>query len=179
MQLEHISSLASRYNGQPIHGLGLAPSLLLPSLDLDMDIYSRHLQEPMGNCTDLIPVPSMTENPHLANGGLITEQEKPLALDLAMTAMDELVKMCQATEPLWIQSNNGTKEVLNLEEHTKMFPWPMNFNQHQNEFRTEATRGSALVIMNSITLVDAFLDAVSSHSKQKQVGKLLETWLFK
>ncbi|KAF2308742.1 hypothetical protein GH714_015155 [Hevea brasiliensis] len=40
-----------------------------------------------------------------------------------------------------------------------MFPWPLNLKQHSNESRNEATRDSAVVIMNSITLVDAFLDA--------------------
>jgi len=51
--------------------------------------------------------------------------------------------------------------VLNFEEHARIFRWPLNLKQNSNESRTEASRDTAVVIMNSITLVDAFLDAVS------------------
>ncbi|XP_010276837.1 PREDICTED: homeobox-leucine zipper protein ROC3-like isoform X2 [Nelumbo nucifera] len=158
-ELERISCVASRYSGRSIQALAPAPPLLLPSLDLDMGIYSRHFHEPISNCTDIVPVAPLPENPQFAGGCMNMEQEKPLALELAMAAMDELVKMCHATDPLWVRSSNGGREVLNLEEHARMFPWPMNVKQHNTEFRIEATRDSALVIMNSITLVDAFLDA--------------------
>ncbi|MBA0609736.1 hypothetical protein Godav_021748 [Gossypium davidsonii] len=40
-----------------------------------------------------------------------------------------------------------------------MFHWPLNLKQRSSEFRTEASRDSSVVIMNSITLVDAFVDA--------------------
>ncbi|KAK9274468.1 hypothetical protein L1049_021716 [Liquidambar formosana] len=158
-ELERVCSLASRYSGRQIQTIGPAPPFLPPSLDLDMSIYSRPFQEPMANCTDMIPMPLLPENSHFPEGVIVLEEEKPLALELAMSSMDELVKMCQATEPLWVRSKENGKDVLNVEEHARMFPWPMNLKQHQNEFRTEATRDSAVVIMNSITLVDAFLDA--------------------
>lgn len=91
------------------------------------------------------------------------EDEKTLALELAMSSMEELLKMCLATEPLWVRSSESGKVALNFEEHARLFPWPLNHNhkQHSDEHRKEASRDSAVVIMNSITLVDAFLDAVS------------------
>ncbi|KAA8522012.1 hypothetical protein F0562_012674 [Nyssa sinensis] len=158
-EFERICCLAARYCGRPIQAMGPAPPLLPPSLDLDMSIYPRHFQEHMANCSDMIPMPMMPENSHYPDGVVILEEEKSLALELAMSAMDELVKMCQTSEPLWVRSNDNGKEVLNVEEHAKMFPWAMSLKQHPNEFRTEATRDSAVVIMNSITLVHAFLDA--------------------
>ncbi|KAL7166806.1 hypothetical protein ACSBR2_037474 [Camellia fascicularis] len=154
-EFERVCCLASRYSGRPIQSMGPVP-LLPPSLDLDMSIYPRHFQEPM---SEMIPVPMMPENSHFPGGGLIMEEDKSLALELAMSSMDVLVKMCQAGEPLWIRNNNSGREVLNFEEHTRMFQWPMNLKQNGSEFRMEATRDSAVVIMNSITLVDAFLDA--------------------
>lgn len=87
------------------------------------------------------------------------EDEKSLAMELAASSMAELVKMCQMNEPLWIRSEND-REVLNFDEHARVFQWPLNLKQ-RNELRNEATRDSAVVIMNSVTLVDAFLDAVS------------------
>lgn len=148
--------------------------LMSPSLDLDMNIYSRHLgdaADPMGTCTEMIPVP-MLLNPESRNcqylgpeesnnnGGILIEEEKSIAMQLAMSSMNELLKMYEATEPLWI-SENGGKEVLNVEEHARMFPWPI--KELPSASRIEATRDTTVVIMNSITLVDAFLDAVSTR----------------
>ncbi|KAI3855684.1 hypothetical protein MKX03_030541, partial [Papaver bracteatum] len=165
-ELERLACIAPRFNARQMQALGHVPHHLAPSLELDMGIYSRNFQETqLGNCGDMMLMSSsnMPENQHelqIAGCCLILDQEKPLAMEFAMNAMDELVKMCQAAEPLWIRCNN--KDVLNVDEHAKMFPWPvMNNNQKQpeNEFRVEATRDSAVVFMNSITLVDAFLDA--------------------
>ncbi|KAG5524248.1 hypothetical protein RHGRI_031053 [Rhododendron griersonianum] len=149
--------------GRPIQAMGEAPPPLLPpSLDLDMSIYPRHFDDDsMPSCNELIPLPFMPENSHFpSSGDLIMEEEKPLALDLAMSSMDELVKLCQTDEPLWMQSNGNGKQVLNFEEHARIFQWSMNVKPNgASEFRLEASRDAAVVIMNSITLVDAFLDA--------------------
>lgn len=132
--------------------------MMMPSLDLDMGIYSRHFSEPaLANCTDMIP------DGHQPSAGMpIMDQDKPLVLDLAMTAADQLTRMCHTSGPLWVRNTGDGTEVLDLDEHGRMFPWPIDSKEQHMEFRTEATRDSALVIMNSITLVEAFLDAVSS-----------------
>lgn len=165
LQLERVCYLTSQYDGRPIEAMQAAATFMPPpSLDLDMNIYPRHFQDPMASCTDVIPVPMLMPPEtayHFPEGGLLLEEEKPVALGLAISSMDELVKMCQGTEPLWIRNNENGRDVLNLEEHARMFPWPLNLKNHSNELRTEASRDSAVVIMNSITLVDAFLDAVS------------------
>ncbi|XP_075640770.1 homeobox-leucine zipper protein HDG5-like [Castanea sativa] len=160
-ELERVCCIASRYAGRPIEVMSpAAPHLMPPSLDLDMNIYSRHFPDPMASCTEMIPVPMLPpETSHFPDGGLLLEEEKSIALELAASSINELVKMCQGTEPLWIRNNENGREVLNLEEHARIFPWPMNLKQNSNEFRTEASRYSAVVIMNSINLVDAFLDA--------------------
>ncbi|XP_026663260.2 homeobox-leucine zipper protein ROC3 [Phoenix dactylifera] len=159
-ELERLSCITSRYGSRPVQPLGPAP-LLLPSLDLDMGIYSRHFNEPpIVSCCDMIPVPPISDGHQPFSGTLIMDQDKPSALDLTMTAADQLLRMCHTNEPLWVRNGSIAKEVLDLEEYTRTFHWPMDLKQHQNgHFRTEATRDSALVIMNSITLVDAFLDA--------------------
>lgn len=165
LQLDQVCCLTSRYTGRAIQAM--APP---PSLDLDMDIYSRHFSDPIGSCSDMVPVPMLPPEPNshfpAETTGLLAlmEEEKSLALDLAMSSMDELVKMCQSSQPLWIRNSENGREVLNLQEHARMFPWPLNLKQHSTEFKTEASRHSAVVIMNSITLVDAFLDAVINNS---------------
>ena len=140
-----------------------APAMMPPSLDLDMNIYPRHFTEPMASCAEMMPVPMLPETVSFPenNNLVLMDEEKTVAMELAMSSMDELVKMCRANEPLWIRNNENGKELLNLEEHVRMFHWPLNLKQRSSEFRTEASRDSAVVIMNSVTLVDAFLDAVS------------------
>ncbi|KAL6974901.1 hypothetical protein U1Q18_044427 [Sarracenia purpurea var. burkii] len=152
-----------------------APPILPPSLDLDMSIYPRHFQAPMANCSDMIPMTLMPpENSHFSGGCLIMEEEKSLALDLAISSMDELVKMCQAGEPLWMRNgDDGGREALNFEEHARIFQWPLSVKQDSGEFRTEATRDAAVVIMNSITLVDAFLDAM--YAELQALSPLVRT----
>ncbi|GMN30470.1 hypothetical protein TIFTF001_002804 [Ficus carica] len=160
-ELDRVCCLTSRYTGRPMQGMGpQAPALMPPSLDLDMNIYSRHFPDP----NNMVPVPMLpgAEPSHFAvENGLLLEEEKSLAMELAMSSVNELVKMCQSGQPLWMRKGENGREVLNVEEHARMFPWPLNeLNQNEaSEFRTEATRDSAVVIMNSITLVDAFLDA--------------------
>ncbi|GLT72746.1 hypothetical protein SLA2020_446520 [Shorea laevis] len=170
-ELERVCCMASQYAGRPIEALQPAPSLMAPlSLDLDMNIYSRHFADPMASCADMIPVPmlmpSETSSSHFSDVSLLSEEEKSMAMEVAISAVDELVKMCGGIsddddEPrLWIRSGENGREVLNFEEHARMFRWPLNLKQqHSDQFRTEASRDSAVVIMNSITLVDAFLDA--------------------
>ncbi|XP_024021696.1 homeobox-leucine zipper protein HDG5 isoform X2 [Morus notabilis] len=160
-ELDRVCCLTWRNTGRPMQGMEpQPPTLMPPSLDLDMNIYSRHFPDP----NTMVPVPMLPPEPShfTVENGLLLEEEKSLAMELAMSSVNELVKMCQSGHPLWIRKGENGREVLNVEEHARMFPWPLNHDLKQNgasEFRTEATRDSAVVIMNSITLVDAFLDA--------------------
>ncbi|XP_044501955.1 homeobox-leucine zipper protein HDG5-like isoform X2 [Mangifera indica] len=159
-ELDRVCCLVSRYSGRPMQTMASAPSLITPSLDLDMNIYTSHFPEPMSTCTDMMPMQMLPETSNFPEVGLLLmEEEKSLAMELCISSMDELVKMCRLNDPLWFRNNENGKEILNVEEHGRMFPWPLNLKQHSTELRTEATRDNAVVIMNSITLVDAFLDA--------------------
>lgn len=160
-ELDRFCCLVCRYSSRSFQPTGPSPPPLPPSLDLDMSIFPRHFEEPIANCTDIIPMPLLPENPDFPDdrGGLVLEEEKSLVLELALSSMDELLKMARTSEPLWMRSDDAGKELLNVEEHERMFPWPINLKQNPNEFRTEASRDRAVVILNSITLVDAFMDA--------------------
>ncbi|XP_022738572.1 homeobox-leucine zipper protein HDG5-like [Durio zibethinus] len=159
-ELEWVSAIASRYIEKPIQTMSAAPAMM-PHLDLDMSIDPRHFTEPMVSCAEMMPVPMLPETASYPenNNLILMNEEKTVAMELAMSSLDELVKMCRANEPLWIRNNENGKELLNLEEHARVFHWPLNLKQCSTKFRTEASRDSAVVIMNSVTLVDAFLDA--------------------
>ncbi|KAL1200634.1 Homeobox-leucine zipper protein HDG4 [Cardamine amara subsp. amara] len=90
------------------------------------------------------------------NNMLIAEKEKVIVMDLAVSCVHELVKMCGIDEPLWNKKRLDNESVcLNEEEYKKMF----HHNNNGDRFRREASRAKAVVIMNSITLVNTFLDA--------------------
>ncbi|CAN6288682.1 unnamed protein product [Urochloa humidicola] len=189
-ELDRLACIATRYGGrQPgmSSALGCLPAappppVLMPPLDLDMSVYSRHFadQSPVMGCGDLIqsvlalpPQIAGAEQHHaaaymgaMAPPPVVPEQDRQLVLDLAATAADTLAKMCRAGDPLWARGCNGaSSEVMVADEHARMFSWPVDEGKQQGggsaaaAARTEGSRDSAVVIMNSITLVDAFLDA--------------------
>ncbi|KAJ9549609.1 hypothetical protein OSB04_022152 [Centaurea solstitialis] len=171
-ELDRVCLIASQFcGGDPLQtqGQGPLPTLMTSNqLDLDMNMYPRvpndHQDQGMSNCSEMMQMnPLMApEGPNFAaaNGLIIMDDEKPLAIQFALSFMDEVVKMCRFGEPLWTRVNDAGKEVLNLEEHAKMFPCLINRKKDNlNELRYEASRSSSVVIINSITLVDAFLDA--------------------
>ncbi|KAL3817912.1 hypothetical protein ACJIZ3_003817 [Penstemon smallii] len=168
-EFERVCCLVTQYTGRPMQPT--SSSLLPPnSLDLDIAPYPRKFEQEHihMNCPsdmNIIPPIFMPENSHhLIPAGphvlLIMDEEKALAADLAMSSMDELVKMSHTGEPLWIRASDTAKEVLNMEEYTRMFSnWSVSAMKGAESLRIEASRDTAVVIMNSITLVDAFLDA--------------------
>ncbi|CAN6283810.1 unnamed protein product [Urochloa humidicola] len=187
-ELDRLACIATRYGGgrQPGMSSALAclpapPPVLMPPLDLDMSVYSRHFtdQSAVMGCGDLIqsvltlppPPPQIAGSEHLATASYmgamapVQEQDRQMVLDLAATAADTLAKMCRAGDPLWVRSCNGaSSEVMVVDEHARMFSWPVDGGKQGSgsataAARTEGSRDSAVVIMNSITLVDAFLDA--------------------
>ncbi|CAN6571612.1 unnamed protein product [Malus baccata var. baccata] len=86
-----------------------------------------------------------------------SEADKPMILELAVAAtMDELIRMAQLVEPLWMTSLDGSTTVLNEVEYIRTFPREV--RPKQNCFKTEASRESAVVIMNHMKLVEILMD---------------------
>ena len=105
----------------------------------------------------------------LVPGGL-ADLEKPIVVELAVSALKELLRMFHSEAPLWMKSGGGsidgaaaatTDDVLNTDEYFRQFssdgigPRPLGL-------RTEASRDTGLVIMNGATLVEALMDAVKT-----------------
>ncbi|KAK4745329.1 hypothetical protein SAY87_011641 [Trapa incisa] len=84
------------------------------------------------------------------------EADKPVIVELAVAAMEEMVTMAQMGEPLWTVSLDGTTAILNEDEYFKTFP--KEASPKPSGFRCEASRESAVVTMCHINLVDIFMD---------------------
>ncbi|KAK3438511.1 hypothetical protein EUGRSUZ_C03134 [Eucalyptus grandis] len=82
-----------------------------------------------------------------------------MIIELAVAAMEELVRMAQMGEPLWSESLDGiSSSVLNEDEYMKTFP--QGIGPKPAGFNTEASRESAVVIMDHINLVEILMDVV-------------------
>ncbi|XP_073016577.1 homeobox-leucine zipper protein HDG1-like isoform X2 [Primulina eburnea] len=81
---------------------------------------------------------------------------KSVFLDLALAAMNELIKLSQLDSPLWFRSLEGGGETLNLEEYRKTFS-PCTGVSSSN-LMTEATRSTGTIILNCEAIMETLLD---------------------
>lgn len=143
IQIDRISGIATKYVGKPL--LSSYPNLLAHDSSRSLDVGVGKYWEKSGS--DLLR--SVT---------VPTEADKPMIVELAVTAMEELMKMANAGEPLWIHSDINSTDILNEEEYFRNFhrgprPKPLGF-------KSEASRESAVVIMNHSNLVEILMDVV-------------------
>ncbi|XP_013748126.1 homeobox-leucine zipper protein HDG1-like isoform X2 [Brassica napus] len=162
-ELDRLCALAGKF----INRSDDAGSHQLPNSTLKLGVGSRNV-DAGGGFTLLHPVfeipsshfysglnaPVNRTGTDISAGGV---DEKSLYLELAVSAMDELVKMAQTSEPLWIQSSKGKREMLNREEYDKSFrpclgPKP-------GGFVSEASKEVGMVIINSLALVETLMDS--------------------
>ncbi|KAG6423534.1 hypothetical protein SASPL_113933 [Salvia splendens] len=85
-----------------------------------------------------------------------SEADKPMIIELAVAAMEELIRMAQTGEPLWVPNSDGLGEVLSEDEYMKTFP--RGIGPKPLGLRSEASRESGVVIMNHINLVEILMD---------------------
>ncbi|PPS04854.1 hypothetical protein GOBAR_AA15809 [Gossypium barbadense] len=83
--------------------------------------------------------------------------DKSALVDVALAAMDELIKMAQMGSPLWIKGFGDGMETLNLEEYKRTFS--SFIGMKPSGFTTEATRETAMVPLRGLALVDTLMDA--------------------
>lgn len=94
----------------------------------------------------------------LRSVSLPTEADKPMIVELAVAAMEELIRMAQAGEPLWIPTSDNSTEILSEDEYLRTFP--RGIGPKPLALKSEASRETAVVIMNHISLVEILMDVV-------------------
>ncbi|KAA8542902.1 hypothetical protein F0562_024063 [Nyssa sinensis] len=157
-ELDRVSCIASKYIGRPISQLPPVQPIHISSLDLSMASFGgQGMMTGPSLDLDLLSgsSPSMPNLPFQATS--FTDMDKSLMADIAGNAMDELIRLLQTNEPLWMKSTNDGIEVLDLESYERIFPRANNHLKNPN-VRIEASRDSGVVIMNGLALVDMFMD---------------------
>ncbi|XP_060204253.1 homeobox-leucine zipper protein HDG11-like [Lycium barbarum] len=157
-ELDKISSIAAKYIGRPISQLPPVQPIHLSSLDLSMSSFMCQGHNSLDLDLDLLPGSSSTM-PSLAYATLnLSDMDKSLMADIAGNAMEELIRLVQTNEPLWMKSTIDGRDVLNFDNYDRVFPRANSHLKNPN-VRIEASRDSGVVIMNGLALVDLFMDA--------------------
>ncbi|KAL2243851.1 UNVERIFIED_CONTAM: Homeobox-leucine zipper protein HDG11 [Sesamum indicum] len=158
-ELDRVSSIAAKYIGRPISQLPPVQPIHVSSLDLSMASFGGHGIPGPSLDLDLLPGSSTSVIPNLAFPSMsISDMDKSLMADIAANAMDELIRLLQSNEPLWMKSAGDGREILNLESYDRIFPRP-NSHLKNPSIRNEASRDSGVVIIHGLGLVEMFLDA--------------------
>ncbi|KAK7314990.1 hypothetical protein VNO77_33522 [Canavalia gladiata] len=169
-ELNRICALASKFLGRPLSSL--ASPIPMPTSNSGLELaIGRNGIGGSGNFGMSLPMgldvgdgglgsspamPSMSSRSSMGLMGNDVQLERSMLLDLALTAMDELVKMAQTDSPLWIKSSDGRNEVLNHEEYARMFP--SYIGPKPAGFVTEATRETGIALASSLALVETLMD---------------------
>lgn len=146
-QIDRISGIAAKYVGKPMLSYPHLPPGASRSLDLGFGPQAGLGGEVYG-AADLL---RSVSGP--------TDADKPIIIELAVAAMEELIRMAQTGEPLWIPSpDTSSVEALSEDEYARIFP--RGIGPKPLGLKSEASRESAVVIMNHINLVEILMDVV-------------------
>ncbi|KAL0909552.1 hypothetical protein M5K25_020432 [Dendrobium thyrsiflorum] len=150
-EIDRISGIAAKYVGKPMNSYSLLSPTLPSRSPLDLGVGGFGLHSPamggeMFSAAELLR--SVAGQP---------EVDKPMVIELAVAAMEELIRMAQLGEPLWSSPClDGANEILNEEEYVQNFPrgiGPKPFG-----LKSEASRETAVVIMSHVNLVEILMD---------------------
>ncbi|KAK1422617.1 hypothetical protein QVD17_17902 [Tagetes erecta] len=148
-EIDKISGIAAKYVGKPTLPYPDASSHG-PSRSLDLPVPSYNPQQ--GMVGEMFVA---NELPRSMVGH--TQTEKPVIIELAIVAMEELIKMAQVGKPLWIPtSHDSSTETLNEDEYMRSLA--SGIGPKLMGFKSEASRESIVVIMNHMTLVEILMD---------------------
>ncbi|KDP28682.1 hypothetical protein JCGZ_14453 [Jatropha curcas] len=168
-ELDRVCALAGKFLGRPISSLAGSIGPPMPNSSLELGVGSNGfgglstvattlpLGPDFGGGISSLPVMNQPRSTTTGVTGLDRSLERSMFLELALAAMDELVKMAQTDEPLWIRSLEGGREILNHEEYMRTFT-PC-IGMKPSGFFSEASRETGTVIINSLALVETLMDS--------------------
>ena len=156
-EIDRISAIAAKYVGKPMVSFPVLSSPLAGARPSPLDIGGGVGGAAAYGAVDMFGGGVAVD---LLRGAVPqSDADKPMIVELAVTAMEELVRMAQLDEPLWNAPGlDGSAETLNEEEYAHMFPGGLGPKQYG--FKSEASRDSSVVIMTHANLVEILMDVV-------------------
>ncbi|XP_051135510.1 homeobox-leucine zipper protein ROC1-like [Andrographis paniculata] len=144
-EIDHISAIATKYVGKPF-----TSSVDTPSASSSAAAGSHHLALSH-------PAAAIIMGGSIGNGIVYQNKSKqPAVIELAVAAMEELVRMGQLGEPLWVPSTDRLSTVLNEDEYLRSCSRV--FGARPLGFKSEASRESALLAMDASSVVEILMD---------------------
>lgn len=174
-ELTRVCALTAKFIGKPLSLMAPPQMHHLPGSSMGMAVASLGSVPPstmpVATISDLAAGTGSVSSPL---GTVITPSaagplsmvgiDKSVFLELALNAMDELVKMAHLNEPLWTPSvvsspGSTVKDTLNFKEYLRTFSPCIGLKPAG--FVSEASRESGIVVIDSsAALVEAFMDEV-------------------
>ncbi|XP_075481988.1 homeobox-leucine zipper protein MERISTEM L1-like [Primulina tabacum] len=148
-EIDRISGIAAKYVGKPMLTYPHLSPGASRSLDLGVGNFASHASMSAGEIFGAADLLRSVSGP--------SDSEKPMIIELAVAAMEELFRMAQTGEPLWIPGTGNSAETFNEEEYMRTFP--RGIGPKPLGLKSEASRESTVVIMNHINLVEILMDA--------------------
>jgi homeobox-leucine zipper protein len=169
-ELDRVASLTSKFLGRPFTQMPQGmPQMSASSLDLSMGGGGGHhhhhglgVAGPNLDLDLLSGAASSSEMPQFHLPAPVTEMERPAMAGMATRAMDELIRLAQAGDHVWVKIPGGDgREILNVETYDNIFSKPGS-SFRAADLRVEGSRDSALVCLTAAALADVFMDTVST-----------------
>ncbi|KAK1425223.1 hypothetical protein QVD17_20570 [Tagetes erecta] len=177
-ELDRVCALAGKFLGRPVSSM--APPM--PSSSLELGVGGNHFHHLQGgggggsggvlsSTASALPLgppdfgvgissaSSVVPSSRASNTvmGIDHSLERSMYLELALAAMDELVKLAQTDAPLWIRPLEGGHEIMNEDEYSRIITPCIGLKP--NDFVSEASRETGMVIINSLALVETLMDS--------------------
>ncbi|KAL0406079.1 UNVERIFIED_CONTAM: Homeobox-leucine zipper protein MERISTEM L1 [Sesamum latifolium] len=114
--------------------------------------------------------------PTMDNAGQDVDGYRVMAIELAVAATEEVIRIAQVGEPLWVPSMDRNATLLNEEEYLRSFSRV--FGLKLDGFKCEASRESVVVAMSAPNVIEILMDVekwlnvfsgVVSRAKNMQV----------
>ncbi|KAJ3692719.1 hypothetical protein LUZ60_011814 [Juncus effusus] len=161
-ELDRVCALAGKFLGRPVSSLANP----IPQIPLELGMGNNGFAG-LGSVAPTLPaIPDfMTSSLSSPIGstqmrnldGMDGPLEKTMLLEIALAAMEELVKIAQMEDPIWIKNPNGGPDSLNFDEYVQVFPRVVGAKPVGHV--AEATRDVGMVIINSTALVETLMDS--------------------
>jgi homeobox-leucine zipper protein len=165
-ELDRVCALAGKFLGRPVSS-GSPVSCLQGCSGLELGVGTNN----GFGASSLPPIPDLMGAAGLPvgivggldggmHGNAIDGMDRTVLLELGLAAMEELVKLSQLDEPLWLPGPDGSAGfvTLNFEEYHRAFARV--FGPSPAGYISEATREVGIAITSGVDLVDSLMDAV-------------------
>lgn len=148
-EIDRITAMAAKYIGRQV-----APTTALTTSPAPASALDGFPVPVAGLGNEQVSGPSVAEIASRPFG--LTEAEKPLVVELAVAAMEELLQVAQGGEPLWVPDALTGIETMDHDAYLQRFPRGIGPTPYG--LKSETSRNSGLVIMNSTSLVETLMD---------------------